>query len=262
MPQDTHSADAHPSSYGPRDVAAICFAMAFPTLVTLVYFQWLKDADALFQQIAFGIGKCIQFGFPIVWIWLWHRSRLKRTVTPELKSGSTLEMPSSQSTDIGLAVGFGLLVAVSMFAIYFLLLADSLIATELVLMVKEKVTDMDINSFAKYIGVGVFYALCHSFMEEYYWRWFVFDMLEKFVSTPIANVLSSLGFMAHHVVLLGFFFNWQWLTYPLSLCIAIGGMFWAWQYKRTGSLRTSWISHMIVDAGIFALGYFLIREMF
>ena len=35
----------------------------------------------------------------------------------------------------------------------------------------------------------------------------------------------------------------------------------AWQYDRTGRLRAPWISHMIVDAGIFGLGYFLIRDM-
>ncbi len=120
---------------------------------------------------------------------------------------------------------------------------------------------MGIDSFWKYVGLGVFYAICHSFLEEYYWRWFVFDFLDKFVPTPVANVTSSLGFMAHHVVLLGFFFDWQWMTWPLSFSIAIGGMFWAWQFKKTGRLRASWLSHGVVDAGIFALGYFMIGEM-
>lgn len=110
--------------------------------------------------------------------------------------------------------------------------------------------------------MGIFYAICHSFLEEYYWRWFVFDFLQKFVSTLVANLLSSFAFMAHHVILLGFFFGWDSpLTYGFSLCIALGGSVWAWQYKKTGSLLAPWISHMIVDAGIFSLGYFIVRTI-
>lgn len=240
-----------------NDFLAICFAVVFPTLITLVYFQWLKDADSSFQQIAFGIGKVIQFGFPVFWIWLFYRHRIRRS-----RGVRNSYQTSASINDLLIGVGFGLLVAAAMFGIYFFVMAHSEIANNLVAMVKEKVSGMGVDSLAKYVCLGIFYALCHSFMEEYYWRWFVFDMLEKFVSTPVANVISSLGFMAHHVILLGFFFNWQWLTYPLSLCIAIGGMFWAWQYKKTGSLLTPWISHMIVDAGIFALGYFLVKEIF
>ena len=99
-------------------------------------------------------------------------------------------------------------------------------------------------------------------MEEYYWRWFVFDYLKKFTSKIYANLISSVGFMAHHVVLLGFYFGWASpLTYLFSACIAIGGIFWAWQYDTTGKLRACWISHMIVDFGIFALGYVLIQDI-
>ena len=54
-----------------RDFLALAFAIAFPTLVTLVYFEWLEDANAQFQQIAFAIGKIIHIGFPLVWVWLW-----------------------------------------------------------------------------------------------------------------------------------------------------------------------------------------------
>ena len=41
----------------------------------------------------------------------------------------------------------------------------------------------------------------------------------------------SLGFMAHHVVLLATFFGWDSpLAYLFSLAIAVGGAFWAWLY--------------------------------
>ena len=231
------------------DWIAIVFAMLFPTLVTLVYFEWLKDSEASFQQIAYGVGKVLQFGFPVVWVLIWYRHKLNRS-------------DQRDSKQIWLGVGFGFLVVAAMFTVYFLLIAPSEIAADLTAMVKEKVGGLEVNSVWKYAGLGCFYTLGHSFLEEYYWRWFVFDYLKKFTTTLWANVLSSLGFMAHHVILLAFFFGWSSpLTYLLSSCIAVGGMVWAWQFHRTGRLLAPWISHMIVDAGIFALGYFLIRDM-
>jgi membrane protease YdiL (CAAX protease family) len=37
-------------------------------------------------------------------------------------------------------------------------------------------------------------------------------------------------------------------------------MFWAWLYDRTGSLLGPWMSHLIIDAGIFWVGYELIGD--
>ena len=61
------------------DWIALVFAMFIPTVVTLVYFQWLKDSGSSFQQIAYGIGKAVQFGFPIVWVLIWYRHKLIRS---------------------------------------------------------------------------------------------------------------------------------------------------------------------------------------
>ncbi len=254
--------DRQSENWSSKDRIAIGFAMLLPTIVTLVYFQWLDHSDSYIQQTAYGIGKAVQFGFPVIWIWCWHRTKLMRHADSTQTQLSIEAARSSGRLRYAILTGiiFGLLVVASMFAIYFLLIANSEISPALIAMVKEKVLDLGIDSVWKYAALGAFYALCHSFLEEYYWRWFVFDLLQKFVSTPVAMVVSSLGFMAHHIVLLGFFFNWQWMTYVLSFCIAIGGVFWAWQFHQTGKLRSSWISHMIVDAGIFALGYFLVRE--
>ena len=43
---------------------AVIFAMVFPTVVTLVYFQLLANSDSRLQQVAYGIGKTLQFLFP------------------------------------------------------------------------------------------------------------------------------------------------------------------------------------------------------
>ena len=236
------------------DLIAVAFAFVFPTMVTLVYFQWLKDTEPWVQQFAMGCGKIIQFTFPVTWVWLRHRDKLKwrNPVSwhPKIRS------------DFLEAICFGALVVVALYAIYYWFLAPTETGAKLVAMVEEKVVGMGINSVWKYLGLSLAYALIHTFMEEYYWRWFVFDFLDRFTSTAVANILSSLGFMAHHVVVLAVYFGWSHpLTYVISFCVAIGGSFWAWQFKRTGTLFVPWLSHLIIDAGIFSLGFFLIRDV-
>lgn len=234
------------------DWLAFAFAMTFPTFVTLVYFQFLKDSDSSLQQTAYGVGKTLQFLFPIGMVALYYRSKLqghanRKTTKAQLITG----------------IAFGTMVFAVMFAAYFGFLKDTTTGEQLGKMVREKVSGLGIDTWWKYLGLGLFYSLCHSFLEEYYWRWFTFDYLKKACSTWTANIVSSLGFMAHHVVLVGFFFGWASpLTYLCSLGVAIGGVFWAWQYEKTKSLVAPWLSHLIVDAGIFSLGYVFVKQLF
>ena len=109
--------------------------------------------------------------------------------------------------------------------------------------------------------MGIWYSIFHSLFEEYYWRWFVFPQCQKVMSLWGAIAVSSLGFMAHHVLVLGTYLGWQTVfTYQVSLSIAVGGAFWAWLYHRTESLYPAWISHGIVDAGIFWMAYLMVKD--
>ncbi len=241
-----------------RRLAAILFAIVFPSIVTLVYFVWLDKFPPSTKQIAYGIGKTIQFGFPIAFAWVFHRGFLRR----EQSARENRAGPSNRDYIIGAC--FGALVVTAMMSIYFLFLADSEFAAGLLEKVKQKTFDSGIDSPLKCLVVGIFYALVHSFLEEYYFRWFVFGQLKTFVPVPIASLISSLGFMAHHVILLAVFFE-SWtspLVWLFSAAICIGGTFWAWLYQRSGSLKAPWLSHLVVDAGIFTLGYLMIRHLF
>ena len=120
---------------------------------------------------------------------------------------------------------------------------------------------MQMNTPIRFIAQGVFYALIHSFLEEYYWRWFVFGQLRKLVRLYAAVIISSLGFMAHHVILLDTFFGLSSpLTWFFSFSIAFGGAVWALMYHRTGSLYAVWLSHLLVDAAIFIVGYDILQS--
>lgn len=239
-------------------VAAI-FAIGLPTLVTLIYFKWLSGYEPSVQQSAYGIGKGIQFALPVVWVWLFFRFRFQRN---QNEAAAQETRSSSQIPNWLWAVGFGVKVCLVM-AVALWILSGSETVAGLTVRVQGKVSDLGVESVWKFALLSLFYSLVHSFLEEYYWRWFVYDLLKRFVNVPIANLISSLGFMAHHVVLLSVYFGWTSpMTWLCSAGVAIGGAYWAWLYQKTGTLVWPWVSHMVVDAGIFIVGYFLVKPLF
>jgi membrane protease YdiL (CAAX protease family) len=127
-------------------------------------------------------------------------------------------------------------------------------------LIRNKIGGYGIDSVWEYAILAGFYCVFHSLLEEYYWRWFVFRQLRRLVPLWPAIIISALGFMGHHVIVLAEFFKETlWLAWLLSSAVAVGGVFWAWLYERTGSIFGPWLSHFLIDAGIFWIGYDLIR---
>lgn len=229
-----------------KEVAAIVFALIFPTLITWVYFVYLAGESASWQQASYSIGKFIQFTFPLLWIVATQRERLK------------WRKPDCAGVASGILFGAAVVAAMSLLYQAYLKPAGFFVQTAHE--VNQKVAGLGIDSLGKYAALAVFYAICHSFLEEYYWRWFLFAELRRLASLRTAILISSLGFMAHHVLVLATFFGWTSpATYVFSAAIVVGGAFWAWLYERTGSLFGPWLSHLLVDAGIFLIGYDLLR---
>ena len=228
---------------------ALVFAIVFPSLVTWVYFLALTDAPSYVQQTAYAVGKTIQFTFPLVWILLISHEKIR--CGPPRVNG------------LWLGIGFGLLVLAAMLFAYFLLLKPAGFFEQSSVEVRRKIQDLGGDTLWKYICLGFFYSVAHSLMEEYYWRWFVFGRLRQLVSFGPAATISSLGFMAHHIILLGVYFQFgSPVTYLFSVAVAVGGIAWAWIYERSGSLYGPWFSHLLVDAGIFLIGFDLARPLF
>lgn len=223
---------------------AVWFAMLFPSLVTWIYFVALADHSAALQQGAYSVGKTIQFAFPAVWTWWFCRGQFGMP-----RIGGSLG-------DWLLGILFGSVVAAAMYAVYRVGLAPQAWFGPVQEAIRAKIAGFGIGSVGTYVALGVFYSLVHSGLEEYYWRWFVFGNMQRLMPWKPALILSSLGFMAHHVILLVMYFGpTSSLAYLFSLGVAVGGAFWAWSYRRSGCIFVPWISHLLVDAGIFWIGY-------
>lgn len=228
---------------------AMIFAWGFPTLVTLAYFVWLHGWPARWQLATYSIGKILQFVFPVFYVfWI-----LQRNVSWQ---GVSLR-------GLGVGVGFGLLVALLMLGLFYGWFKPRGLFVGATEKIYDKVAGWGFTAAWQFLLLGLFYSLAHSLLEEYYWRWFVFGHLKAMVSLKQAVIISSVGFMAHHVVLLATFFGWESpVTYLFSLGIAVGGVAWALIYHASGSLLGPWISHLLVDAVIFIIGFDLVRDRF
>ncbi len=260
-------------------VIALGSAMIFPSILTWLYFRALAGTEGRLnplQQVVYVAGKIVQFSFPIAFVWLTSGLRgltQPLPLTPPaacgLASQSTLlsrkrleEGEGLRTTGIGLGLAFGLLVVGLMLVVYFGFLYHSPVLASTPLKLRRKLAEFGVSSPGAFLGLGIFIAALHSLLEEYYWRWFVFGRLREVVATAPAIALSSLGFMAHHVIVLDAYLPGQfvWGVLPFSLGVAVGGAFWAWLYQRSGTLLGPWLSHLLVDAGIFVIGWDLLSR--
>jgi membrane protease YdiL (CAAX protease family) len=234
-----------------RDCWALTFASIFPLVMTYTYFVVLNRPDAGANPLlitAFGIGKLVQFLFPVLYVWWFEREQIG--------------LPRPTLRGMALGVGFALFVGVSMWLLYFLWIRHiPVVADKTPVMVNDRLKQFGRDSPMGFLIMAAYICGLHSFWEEYYWRWFVFGWMRRYVPMAAAIVLSGIGFMLHHVVILGVYFpdHFWTLAMPFSLCVAFGGGVWAWLYQHSGSLYAPWLSHALIDAAIMGLGYWMLR---
>lgn len=219
-------------------------ACVLPSVVTLAYYVVAPQigASPAVVQCVYAVAKVVQFALPIVWTVAVCRESLGR--------------PRWNSRGVGIGLAFGVLFGVAIWFGNELLSNYTSMFAGVPERVREKVADVGLRGPLVFIAVGVFYTLLHSLLEEYYWRWFVFGRMRNWMPLPLAIAVSSAAFMAHHVLVLGLFFGFASpLTWLFSLSVMTGGAFWAWLYHRSGNLIAPWLSHALIDAAIFTVGY-------
>ncbi len=230
------------AQYNTRIRSVIIPAMILPFLGALVYFVFAGGGNL--TKIAYSATKLFTFVWPVIAVIFILKQKLK---WPRLK-----ESHHWKTLPLGVLVGAGIV------GLMFLLMQTSLGAQ-----VKSSATTMReaVGEFgltqSNYWLFAVFLSVCHSLLEEYYWRWFVFGGLHQMVSPGWAHVLAGIAFMGHHIIVLLQYFPVP-LTLFLCLMIGVGGVIWSWMYMRQGSLMGAWIAHMIVDFGALWIGYQLI----
>ena len=239
-----------------RDAVALTIAVFFTVAMAYLYFVALADPESIrdmspIVSAAYTLGKSIQFLLPIAYVFCFDRARIRPT------------WPTWHGVPLG--VGFALIVGAGMFLLWFAWVKHIPgVAEETPARIHEKVMLFRANSPTRFLMLALGISVVHALAEEYYWRWFVFGWMRQLVPVTAAIVVSSVGFMLHHIVILGVYFpgHFWTLAIPFSICVAVGGGFWAWLYARSGSLYAPWLSHCLVDSAIMAIGFVMLAERY
>jgi membrane protease YdiL (CAAX protease family) len=224
----------------------VLLAAVLPTLAAAVYFVGMQGNPQ--ARTAYVAAKVVQFTLPLAWL-----------ATAGVRISGLLGRPSSRGVLQGL--GLGALLGGSAAAWYFAWLAGSPLALEVASRIESALADFRISTPFAYLGMSAGLSLVHSFLEEYYWRWFVFQRASRWLPFPFAVALASAAFASHHLIVVARYLPPErfWiLAVPATAAIGLAGALWCWLFRRSGNLLAPWASHLVVDAVMMGLGALLI----
>ena len=215
------------------NLTAVLLAIFVPSVFAFFYF--VLFADRSFAQILYSVSRVFLVAFPVAWV-----LTIDKTGFPFVRFKKSGILAGTIS---GVVISGAILLA------YFIGFKESLDFSE----IKTKAEQLNFTG-VNYVIYAFFLTIINSSIEEYYWRWFTFSKLRDLVSDNKAIAISALGFTLHHIIVLLVYFGF---TYGLifSAGVFVGGIIWAYFYKRYDSILPSIISHLVVDAALMIIGY-------
>jgi membrane protease YdiL (CAAX protease family) len=106
---------------------------------------------------------------------------------------------------------------------------------------------------SSFIFVGLYITLGNSFLEEYFFRGFIFLNLYEHNSKKFAYIYSSLLFGLYHIGIFKAWFNIELVGLALLGLIAVGFIF-NWLDTKSENFINSWIVHILADSAIILIG--------
>lgn len=115
------------------------------------------------------------------------------------------------------------------------------------LQTKLKVTPLN------FIFIGLYITFGNSFLEEFFFRGFIFMNLYELRSKKIAYVYSSILFSLYHIAIFR-----TWFTLPITFLALFGlvsvGFLFNWMDTKSRNFINSWIAHIFADIAVILIG--------
>ena len=156
---------------------------------------------------------------------------------------------NSNSIKIGLLLGgFALAIIWMTYFIVKSYIDLDLIANEL--MGSNLITPKNYPFVALYIAFG------NSFLEEFFFRGFIFLQLHSLGYKKAAYIFSALLFAIYHVAIFKTWFS-PWLILLAVIGLFIGGIIFNYIGYKSESIINSWIIHICSDIAIVVIGFIM-----
>ncbi len=217
------------------------------------YLQF-ERADLQEQFLAiYLISKIFQFALPLLVWWM--------TSDRSFKAQFSIKKNLYSDSKIGLLTGVGAVTFI--LSLFYLVFQKSEMIASAPTLIQEKLHAFGASSWSAFMVFALLVSLVHSFLEEYYWRSYVFHETKNLLSkqnlvSPLASalVISSLGFSLHHFLIIWHYAGHQgFLSFLLTLPVAIAGAIWALCLEKTGRIWAGWLCHILADLSLMWIGY-------
>lgn len=106
---------------------------------------------------------------------------------------------------------------------------------------------------SNYPFVGGYIVFGNSFLEELFFRGFVFLGLYRQGFRKTAYIYSSALFGVYHLAIIGTWISFELLALAMA-GLFLGGFVFCWLDSRRGNIAGSWIVHILADSAIVLIG--------
>jgi membrane protease YdiL (CAAX protease family) len=219
-----------------------------PSLGVFIAMLWEPTRGTPAAQTFYAAMKVWILLVPMVWTLLIDRRHDAGT-----DAWTAFRWPTDGRKAMGMGIGLGALIGLVIVVTYFIV-ANSLIDANAM---REAASRNGIGTPGRCIAFTIVLATVNAWLEEYVWRWFVFRKCEVLMGGRIAVVVSALFFTLHHILALIGQTSWQ-VTALACVGVFIGGCVWSWCFLRFRSIWPGYVSHVIVDVAVFAVGYLIL----
>ncbi|MGL4911221.1 MAG: CPBP family intramembrane glutamic endopeptidase [Romboutsia sp.] len=164
-----------------------------------------------------------------------------------LKEGLNLKLVDKETIWVGLLLGvLSGLILVGAFLFFRKIIDMDVIFLELA--TKSKITS------ANYLIVTTYFTFGNSFLEEFFFRGFIFTNLYKMGYKKLGYIFSSALFALYHIAI---FKNWFSIELILlcMLGLFITGIVFDYVDTKSDNFLNSWAIHILADLTIVIIGY-------
>ncbi len=106
---------------------------------------------------------------------------------------------------------------------------------------------------SNFIKIALYISFVNSFIEEFFFRGFIFLNLKRLVSRKFAYIFSATAFSIYHVAIMGSWFS-PVLFIIAMLGLFVGGLIFNYLNEKTGNIYNSWLVHMMANLAINTVG--------
>lgn len=110
-----------------------------------------------------------------------------------------------------------------------------------------------------FLFVSIYISFINSFLEEFFFRGFIFSNLRISANRFVAYLFSAVLFAVYHVaIMLGWFSPVLFLLVMLGL--TVGGIIFNWLNEKLDTIYSSWLTHMFANFAINTIGFILLNK--